>query len=289
MIIDNTKLLYEIEQGLLAVQELIKNDVVMEMFTKDFSFRFCWSSNAIEGNTLSLDETIDLIEYDEVRAGKPYSHYQDAKNLYRAISESMLPFHPELITKAWIKKNNGIIMGTDGEYRTKKVFVGSLVEVSYLPPDPEQVHGLMEKHLQTVNFEATTIAEIIEKVAQLHFSFERIHPFNDGNGRVGRMILNQQLINHGLLPVTIGPKGDYRRSFKLYDKNGDMSKLIHEICKEELKAIERVKELGQKLKHPGLDEQLTAAEQKKTNKEGPLQQDTRRERKDEGARKSPQR
>ena len=61
------------------------------------------------------------------------------------------------------------------------------------------------------------------------------------------MILNQQLINHGLLPVSIGPKGDYRRSFKLYDNNGDLSKLVHEICKEELVAMERLRSIQEKL------------------------------------------
>ena len=266
MVIDNTNLLQKIEQGLSDIRELMANDAVMEMFTKDFSFRFCWSSNAIEGNTLSLDETIDLIEYDEVRAGKPFSHYQDAKNLYQAISKSMLPFHPETISEAWIQKNNGIIMGTNGAYRVTQNFVGSVIEAVYWPPKPEEVPALMEQYLQTVNFEAKDLSTLMQKVAESHVKFERIHPFKDGNGRVGRMILNQQLINHGVLPVTIGPAGSYRRSFKIYDKNKDLSKLIHEICKEELKAIERVKELGQQLKHPGLDEQIASAksQQKKT-------------------------
>ncbi len=268
MVIDNTKLLSEIEQGLSDVRELMANEVVMEMFTKDFAFRFCWSSNAIEGNTLSLDETIDVIEYDEVRAGKPYAHYHDAKALYRAITESMLPFHPEIITEGWIKKNNGIIMGTDGAYKTKRNAIGNEIETTFWPAEPENVPALMERFMQTVNFKAGTISEVIEKVAKAHFDFERIHPFKDGNGRVGRMILNQQLINHGLLPVTLGPSGDYRRSFKVYDKNGDMSKLIHEICKEELKAIARVQGLQQKMNQAfvldPLDKQIEKAQKKTT-------------------------
>lgn len=57
----------------------------MKPFIKDFAYRFCWSSNALEGNTLSLDETICLIDYDEVRSGHTYTEYQEAKNLYKAI------------------------------------------------------------------------------------------------------------------------------------------------------------------------------------------------------------
>lgn len=268
MIVDNTKIFGEVEAAFSGIVDRMSESALMEMFTRDFSLRFCWSSNAIEGNTLSLDETVALIEYDEVGAGKPYSHYQEAKFLHCAISESMLPFHHEMITASWIKKNNGIIMGTVGEYRTGVVYVGSLVEVVYTPPAAEQVPELMEKYLQAVNFTAADIPEIMEKVAKSHFDFERIHPFKDGNGRVGRMILNQQLINHGLLPVAIGPKSDYRRSFVQYDKNGDMSKLIHEICKEELASIQRLQALVRQAEqpfqlNPPLD-QLIAEAQKKT-------------------------
>lgn len=267
MIVDNKTILNEVESALAGVKNLMSDTALMEMFSRDFSFRFCWSSNAIEGNTLSLDETVALIEYDEVKAGKPYSHYQEAKSLYRAISESMLPFHSQPITESWIKQNNGMIIGAPGNYRTGPVYVGSLVEVVYMPPAAELVPGLMDNFLQTVNFTATGIQEIIEKAAKNHLDFERIHPFQDGNGRVGRMILNQQLINHGLLPVTIGPKGDYRRSFVQYDKKGDMSKLVHVICKEELASIRRVQELGRMAEqpfrlNPPLEQRIAEAQEK---------------------------
>ena len=53
--------------------------------------------------------------------------------------------------------------------------------------------------MKSANFEGTSVKESLEKIALTHIQFERIHPFKDGNGRVGRMILNQQLINNGLL------------------------------------------------------------------------------------------
>lgn len=243
MTVDNTKLFQEIETAFEEVKPWLENDAVMEMFARDFSLRFCWSSNAIEGNTLSLDDTVALIEYDEVRAGKPYTHYQEAKNLYRAITKSIIPFHKEMITEEWIIRNNRIITGVTDGYRTKRVYIGTLIEVAYMPPEPERVPALMQTYLETLNASVDRVAEIIEKVAQDHFTFERIHPFEDGNGRVGRMILNQQLINNGLLPITIASKGEYRRSFGQYDKNGDTSKLIHVLCKEELASISRVRDL----------------------------------------------
>ena len=106
ILIDNTKLIKDIEQKLPEALELMfSSELVTKMFTKDFAMRFCWSSNAIEGNTLSLDETIDLIEYDEVSAGKLYSHYQEAKFLYEAIENSLIPFRKQIITENLILQN----------------------------------------------------------------------------------------------------------------------------------------------------------------------------------------
>ncbi|MBQ9745683.1 MAG: Fic family protein [Clostridia bacterium] len=220
---------------------------MLSWFCDDFALRFCWSSNAIEGNTLSLDETVALIEYDEVRSGHTYSEYREAKDLYRAIKEMLLPFGKTPVSEDWIKKSNSLITGTTGEYRSVPVKIGSLIETVYIPPSAEKVPALMKDFLENVNFEAETLLGIASKAAKLHLDFERIHPFLDGNGRTGRMILNKQLINHGLLPITLGKTGSYRRSFRIYDRNGDTSLLVHEILSEEAAALGRLRELYEKL------------------------------------------
>ena len=58
-----------------------------DSFLDDFEKRFCWSNNALEGNTLSLIETVNLLDYDEVQSGHTYSEYQEAKNVYAAIKK----------------------------------------------------------------------------------------------------------------------------------------------------------------------------------------------------------
>lgn len=243
MIIDSKKLqekITHIEQGLAAVKHLMADTELMKWFADDFALRFCWSSNAIEGNTLSLDETIALVEFDEVRAGHTYSEYQDAKNLYYAIWMSMIPFHSEPITEAWIQTNNGWLRGSEGNYRTKDVTVGTLLETAYVPPHYERVPGLMQEYAANVNFKIDGLIEFFEKLTLSHLTFERIHPFKDGNGRVGRMILNQQLINNGLLPVALTKNSDYIQGFKQFSRNGDYSKLMYEILKGEEEAIDRL-------------------------------------------------
>ena len=241
-----SQLTQQVEQALALTKNLMSNETLMSWFTDDFAVRFCWSSGALEGNTLSLEEIIALIEYDEVRAGHTYTEYQEAKNLFRAIQESMLPFSPKPITEEWIQKSNGIIRGTDGSYRTIPLRVGTQFETVYFPPAPEQVPALMQAYMEKVNFTADTFAEIIELIVRSHLHFERIHPFSDGNGRTGRMILNQQLINHGLLPITIHKNSDYRRAFKRYDKNGNISLMVHVVLDGEREAIQRLRDFQEK-------------------------------------------
>ena len=243
---NNDALLLQVEHDFAGIQTILNEKTLMAWFMDDFAVRFCWSSNAIEGNTLSLEETIALVEYDEVSAGHTYTEYQEAKNLFRAIQESMLPFCPKPITEEWIEHNNGIIRGTDGTYRTIPLRVGTQFETVYFPPAPEQVPSLMQAYMEKVNFTAETFAEIIELTVRSHLHFERIHPFADGNGRTGRMILNQQLINHGLLPITIHKNSDYRQAFKRYDKNGDISLMVHVVLDGEREAIQRLKDFQEK-------------------------------------------
>lgn len=246
MVVNNDSLLKEVEQEFPKVQMAMENEVIMSAFSKDFSFRFCWSSNALEGNTLSLDETVSLIEYDEVRSGHTYTEYQEAKNLYHAITKNLIPFQSKEMDEDWIKENSGIILGTNGDYRQNNVFVGSLAEAQYYAPDFGFIPDLVKDYMKGIHIQEADFSKLIEKIAKSHFSFERIHPFPDGNGRVGRMILNQQLINNGFLPVAFRVTGKYRQSFRIYNRNGDMSLLIHELCKAELNSIQRICDLEKK-------------------------------------------
>jgi Fic family protein len=229
----------EVEKKLLTSKSLEKSEVALSWFYEDFALRFCWSSNAIEGNTLSLDETAALIEYDEVSSGHTYSEYREAKKLYRAISEMLLPFCKSDITSDWIKRSNALIMGGDGEYRKIPVKVGSIIETVYIPPSAEKVPKLMDEFIRNANFGAESLLEAAKKAAVYHIEFERIHPFSDGNGRTGRMILNKQLINLGFAPITLNKTGAYRRAFKIYGRNGDSSLMAYEILSEEEASIER--------------------------------------------------
>ena len=242
--IDNKKLYKDIEAGLTKLQCADRNESIIHAFQKDFMYRFCWSSNALEGNTLSLDETIALIDYDETRGRHTYKEYWEAKNLFSAISRFLDLNLGNSITEDWIREVNHIIMGKEIDgYRTGDVYVGTLAEAVYFPPKAEDVPELMKKFSEGLMFEKDSIINAVEEIARQHILFERIHPFSDGNGRTGRIILNQQLVNQGLLPIILEKKSDYRQAFRRFDRNKDTSFMEHLICKGELDAIGRLQGL----------------------------------------------
>lgn len=229
-IIENVKEQIEKTRATLdSVQALKADALIWNSFYDNFEYRFCWASNSLEGNTLSLDDTIAVVDYDEVAAGHPFSEFQEAKNLYTAIKE----MNPDglMINEDWIKKLNGIICGTDGGYRTEDVFVGSALEAVFYPPRhaeiPEQMREYMIglKDTKGMDFEDA----VMEAVSQ-HISFERIHPFKDGNGRTGRIVMNQMLMNAGILPAAIEHTSKYRQAFKAFDRNGDESLMAYLLC-----------------------------------------------------------
>ncbi len=105
MFLKEEELIQNIFHDLVSCQEVFSEPLVMEPFYKDFGYRFCWNSNSIEGNTLSLDETIEVVDFDTVRSGHTYREYTEAKNLYRAIRK-FLDVEGTNITEEWIKNVN---------------------------------------------------------------------------------------------------------------------------------------------------------------------------------------
>ena len=244
---NNENRILQIEREKEEIFQYMENPLISQPFTEDFARRFSWSTNAIEGNTLSLEETIAVIDYDEVKSNHTYSEYTDAKNAYYAIRKMLIPFAKKIIDEEWIKQANGYIRHMQGEYRNTAVYIGNLSEAVYYPPDPQDVPTLMNNWIREANIEAVTVKGVFEKIAASHVRFERIHPFSDGNGRTGRMIVNQQLINTGFLPVSIPPTGKYREAFRRYDKGKDLSEMVYVLLKSELESFARVRSLALKL------------------------------------------
>ena len=162
-----------------------------------------YNSNAIENSTLTLEETekillqIDLDRYINER------EIFEAKNLARVVSyidtkakERELTLEVILLLHKMLISN--IRDDVAGRFRGE----GEWVRVaSHIAPDPKEVVERLEKMLAAYN--ASSHDNIIKRIALLHLTFEYIHPFVDGNGRIGRVINNYLLIREGFVPVNI--------------------------------------------------------------------------------------
>ena len=109
----------------------------------------------------------------------------------------------------------------------------------HIPPAPEKIPNLMNYFVYNYNNDET---DIFTKIARYHIEFEKIHPFEDGNGRTGRLLINYELIKNDIPPVVI-TKEDRVKYFE-FIRNNDSSGLAEwfkELSNNEKERIEKFK------------------------------------------------
>lgn len=190
----------------------------LKYFNNEFSISASHNSNAIEGNTFTFDETKLLIEKGIVTGAHSLRESEDIvgyKQAFDFLYESVKTKQP--ITEDFIKKVHGFVLRGDdeaGKYRTIQNYIGSLTRIIYTPCAPAEVHAKMKAYAETLQADCKYNAELAEhgqfnwvelfhSLAKHHNEFENIHPFIDGNGRTGRLLLIYEMILLGLLPVDI--------------------------------------------------------------------------------------
>ena len=204
-------------------------------YIEDFITRSTYHSNAIEGSTLTYAETYAILYNDnsfKIEAKEPREIYE-AINHKKALElvlksiENNEDFDERLIKKI-NETINKDIKDTIG-YRTVQVFIrGS----EHVPPSPEKIPNLMNYFIYNYNNDTD---DIYTKIAKYHIEFEKIHPFEDGNGRTGRLLINYELIKNDLPPVVIS-KDDRVKYFELI-RNNDITDLA--VWFKELSYIEK--------------------------------------------------
>lgn len=177
-----------------------------------------YNSNAIENSTLTLKETERILLEQEVSRKVTIRELFEAKNLAHVTEylrgkasvdlnlETVLLLHKMLIGR--------IDDSIAGRLRSKQEFVRV---GSHIAPAPEHIESLLDELF--VDFASALDTYFLERVSRFHLEFERIHPFVDGNGRIGRVLINAQLAQCGLPPVIIRNKGkrdNYYPAFKDY-------------------------------------------------------------------------
>ena len=195
---------------------------------------FAYNTNHIEGSTITPDETESIYETgtiltseDKVIVIKDITETKNHFTLFKYMLDTINePLSEDMIKKYHFILKNGTVDDSDrewfnvGEYKKLKNFVGN-IETS-LPSDvPLDMKNLISWYNDIKN---KTILDIIE----FHVRFEKIHPFQDGNGRVGRMIMFRECLYNNIVPFYIEDrnKSFYIRGLNEYQNNNENNYLI---------------------------------------------------------------
>jgi len=204
---------------------------------KRFSEIFTYNTNAIEGSKLNQKEVKDLLEEDKW----PNKSKEDIAEAY-GVDEAIAFIRrtKEHISIELIKKIHKIVFKNSkpfaGKIRTKGeevVVIDNRGNVVHEGAPQPRINHLLKELMQWYNTNKTKYPSLILG-AVIHNQFENIHPFKDGNGRVGRIVLNNILLKHGLPPINIDFKNraEYYASLRAYELNKDLKPTIKLYMKE---------------------------------------------------------
>lgn len=223
----------------MKILEFILNN---KNYLEDIITRSTYHSNAIEGSTLTYAETYAILYNDnsfKINAKKPREIYE-AINYKKALEIVFNNLKNNIkLDEKFIKKLNETInkdIKDTKNYRTVQVFIkGS----EHIPPEPEKIPNLMMYYIYNYNNDEQ---DIFTKIAKYHIDFEKIHPFEDENGRTGRLLINYELIKNNLPPVVI-EKEDRVKYFEFLKNNDNIgfAKWLKELS---IKEEERMKKFG---------------------------------------------
>ena len=219
----------------------------VEAIREVFLVEHTYNSNAIEGNTLTLQETALVLQGITIDR-KPLKDHLEAvgyKEAFQYVEE--LAKQDKQLTEFEIKSIHNLVLADrpedKGTFRRVNVRIaGAMTE----PVQPYLIEPKIGELLEDYKNWAETM-HIVERVALFHLRFESIHPFINGNGRTGRLLMNLQLIREGLPAVNIkySDRRSYYDAFDEYTRNNSadaMTKLIGEAL------VARLREMGEVLK-----------------------------------------
>ena len=218
------------KEKLAAMRPLTAGEV--ERLRDEFMIEFTYNSNAIEGNTLTLKETAMALEGMTIDKKPLKDHleavgHRDAFLYVQDIAKKDMP-----LSESVIKNIHALVLMNrpedKGVYRRIPVkIMGAYTE----PVQPYLIEPKMTELLQSDNERKGAIHDI-ERIARFHLEFEGIHPFIDGNGRTGRLLMNLELIKCGFPPINVKftDRKRYYDAFDAYYKDGNPNKMIDMIA-----------------------------------------------------------
>ncbi len=202
-----------------------------------------YHSNAIEGNTLSLRET-QLVLDGITPGGKPMREVYEARNHERALREieswaTARKVRDPITERDLLDVQGHVLADIDapgaGRFRSQRVLIAG---TRFVPPGAQRFDLLIPAMLGQANSEGL---HPVLRAAELHYNLAAIHPFNDGNGRTARLMMNAVLLRHGypLAIIEVGERGGYLAA--LDDANaGDVLPITRLVVGATLRSLARL-------------------------------------------------
>lgn len=206
-------------------QSARKKDSLLNLIHEAEVAEQVYNSNAIENSTLTLDETEKILLQVDLDRFISERELFEAKNLARVIAyiipkAKQRDLDPEMILLLHKMLISNIRDDIAGRFRQKNewVRVGN-----YIACDPNQITDRMDELF--ITYQSSPTESIIKRIAVFHLDFENIHPFVDGNGRIGRVLNNYLLIREGYVPINIKfvDRAHYYNAFQEFDQKSKSS------------------------------------------------------------------
>ncbi|MBL7072831.1 MAG: Fic family protein [Candidatus Omnitrophica bacterium] len=225
--VDLREIVFELKNKVNNPVEILRNN---RKIRKEFILLTTYNSNAIEGSRMTKGETEAAIAGHSVR-GKELFEILEAVNHKNAMEFMLQEIRPGFrITQKYILKLHEITMYNfnnklPGKYRTGYV---NLTNADAALPSAQDVPLKMAQFIKNLNHYGR---DPIGKIAGHHYNFEIIHPFFDGNGRVGRLIMITQLLSQGFAPAIIRVEDRYKYYMALEKcSHGDLDNIVQMVC-----------------------------------------------------------
>jgi Fic family protein len=180
-----------------------------------------YNSNAIENSTLTLKETEKILLEQEVSRKVSVRELFEAKNLALVTEYLRDKKDTQISLTTILLLHKMLITRIDDTIAGRLRRANEYVRVgSHIAPAPENLEKLLNDLL--IEYLSSDERYFLERISYFHLQFEHIHPFNDGNGRIGRVLINFQLAQKGYPPLIIRNKGKhdyYYPAFKDFHEN----------------------------------------------------------------------
>ncbi|RKY52147.1 MAG: Fic family protein [Candidatus Neomarinimicrobiota bacterium] len=207
---------------------------VIENLHEDLVVRWTYNSNAIEGNTLTLQETKVALEGITVGGKTLREHFEAINHKEAILFVEELVQKNEPLSEFDIKSIHSLILkninDTDaGKYREMNVLISG---ASHKPPHFLELPQAMESFMTWYKIDAQKLHPV-ERAARVHADFVKIHPFVDGNGRTSRLLMNLELMKSGFPPaiLKVEDRLSYYEALDLAHTKNDYSRFMELISK----------------------------------------------------------